>query len=188
MDLKLKGLTAVVTGASKGIGEAVAHQLAEEGCHLHLAARSSEQLDKLAADLRKAYGVNVTPHALDLSKSSDLMKLADAVGTPDILVNNAGAIPSGNIQDIDEASWRAAWDLKVFGYVGLTRALLPKMYVKGKGVVVCVIGSAGLNPNANYLYGCMGNAALNMFVRALALESYNKGVDRKSTRLNSSHT
>ena len=56
MDLKLKGLTAVVTGASKGIGEAVAHQLAEEGCHLHLAARSSEQLDKLAADLRKAYG------------------------------------------------------------------------------------------------------------------------------------
>jgi NAD(P)-dependent dehydrogenase (short-subunit alcohol dehydrogenase family) len=176
MDLKLKGLTAVVTGASKGIGEAVAHQLAQEGCHLHLAARSKDQLEALAANLRKAHGVNVTIHACDLSKSSEVLALADAVGTPDILVNNAGAIPGGNIQDIDEARWRAAWDLKVFGYVGLTRALLPKMAARGKGAIVCVIGSAGLNPNPNYIYGCMGNAALNMFVRALAMDSFNKGV------------
>lgn len=176
MDLKLRGLTAVVTGASKGIGEAVAHELAQEGCHLHLAARSKDQLEALANNLRAAHKVTVTAHACDLSRSVDVLALADAVGTPDILVNNAGAIPSGNIQDIDEARWRAAWDLKVFGYVGLTRALLPKMYARGKGAIVCVIGSAGLNPNPNYLYGCMGNAALNMFVRALAMETFNKGV------------
>ncbi len=176
MDLELKGLTALVTGASKGIGEAVAHELAAEGCHLHLAARSGDQLGALAADLRAAHGVDVAIHARDLSKSADVLALAEAVGAPDVLVNNAGAIPSGNIQDIDEARWRAAWDLKVFGYVGLTRALLPKMYARGKGAIVCVIGSAGLNPNPNYLYGCMGNAALNMFVRSLAMEAFNKGV------------
>lgn len=176
MDLKLRGLTALVTGASKGIGEAIAHEMAGEGCNLHLAARSKEQLDALADDLRKAHGVNVTVHARDLSKSAEVLGLAEAVGNPDILINNAGAIPSGNIQDVDEARWRAAWDLKVFGYVGLSRALLPKMYARGKGAIVCVIGSAGLNPNPNYLYGCMGNAALNMFVRALAMEAFNKGV------------
>ena len=176
MDLDLKGRTALITGASKGIGEAIAHAMAAEGCHLHLAARSKDQLEALAKNLRNAHGVDVTIHVCDLSRSNEVLALADAVGTPDILVNNAGAIPSGAIQDVDEARWRAAWDLKVFGYVGLTRALLPKMYQRGKGSIVCVIGSAGLNPNQNYLYGCMGNAALNMFVRCIGLESFNKGV------------
>ena len=176
MDLKLKGLTALVTGASKGIGEAVAHELANEGCHLHLAARSKDQLEALAAKLRSAHGVSVTNHACDLSIQAEVLALSEACGTPDILVNNAGAIPSGNIHDVDEARWRAAWDLKVYGYVGLTRALLPKMYARGSGAIVCVIGSAGLNPNPNYIAGCMANASLNMFVRCLGMETFNKGV------------
>ena len=176
MDLKLKGLTALITGASKGIGEACAHEMASEGCHLHLAARSRELLESLAAGLRKAHHVNVTLHACDLSKQADVLALAEACGTPDILINNAGAIPFGNIQDVDEARWRAAWDLKIYGYVGLTRALLPKMYARGKGSIVCVIGSAGLNPNPDYIAGCMANASLNMMVRCLGMETFNKGV------------
>jgi NAD(P)-dependent dehydrogenase (short-subunit alcohol dehydrogenase family) len=176
MDLQLKGQTALVTGASKGIGEAVARELAREGCNLHLAARSKDQLDALARQLAADHGVKVSTHACDLSKSAEVQALAEAVGAPDVLVNNAGAIPGGAIQDIDEARWRASWDLKVFGYVGLTRALLPKMYARGSGAVVCVIGSAGLNPTPTYIYGCMANAALNMFVRALAMEAFDKGV------------
>ncbi len=176
MDLGLRGLTALITGASKGIGEACAHQMAVEGCHLQLAARSRQQLEALAAQLRMTHGVEVTTHACDLSKQAEVLALAEACGTPDILVNNAGAIPSGALSDVDEAAWRAAWDLKIYGYVGLTRALLPKMYARRKGVIVCVIGSAGLNPNPNYIAGCMANAALNMMVRCLGMEAFDKGV------------
>lgn len=176
MDLGLAGRAALVTGASKGIGEAVARALAAEGCHLHLAARSGAKLEALAAELRAARGISVAIHACDLSRHEEVLALAEACGAPDILVNNAGAIPPGNIASVDQARWAASWDLKVFGYIGLTRALLPGMYARGSGAIVCVIGAAGLNANPNYIAGCMANAALNMFVRCLGMETFHHGV------------
>ena len=176
MDLGLAGRTALITGASKGIGRAIADRLASEGCHLHLAARSREDLDVLATELRARHSVDVTVHALDLSRHDEVQRLGASCGTPDILVNNAGAIPSGGLQDVEPTRWRSAWDLKVFGYVDLTRILLPRMYERGSGTVICVIGSAGLSPNPNYLAGCMGNAALNMFVQCIGSESIDHGV------------
>ena len=89
-----------------------------------------------------------------------MLGLAAACPAPDILVNNAGAIPAGNLQDIGHERWKAAWDLKVFGYVGLTRAILPRMYERRSGVVICVIGAAAFGPNPNYIAGCMANVAL----------------------------
>lgn len=176
MELHLAGKRALVTGGSKGIGRASAEVMAEEGCDVILVARDPAALEEAAVAVRARRQVRVEVIAADLSQQSEVERVAAAVGAIDILVNNAGSIPPGNLLAVDDATLRAAWDLKVFGYVGLTRALLPKMYARGKGAIVCVIGSAGLNPNPNYLYGCMGNAALNMFVRALAMEAYNKGV------------
>jgi NAD(P)-dependent dehydrogenase (short-subunit alcohol dehydrogenase family) len=175
MELHLHGRTALITGASRGIGAAVAAELAREGCDLHLAARAQDKLDEVAA-LARAHGARVTTHAVDLARHEDIARLAEACGAPDILVNNAGAIPSGSLQDVDPPRWRASWDLKVFGYVDLTRILLPRMYARGSGVVICVIGAAGLHPNPNYVAGCMANAALNMFVRCMGVESFDKGV------------
>jgi short-subunit dehydrogenase len=125
MELGLNGRTAVVTGASKGIGFAVARGLAVEGCNVHLVARSQATLETAAEKIRAEHRVAVSVHALDLARSESVAGLLEATGTPDILVNNAGAIPGGDLQAVDEARWRAAWDLKVFGYINMSRPTTP---------------------------------------------------------------
>lgn len=167
MDLKLSGKTAVVTGASKGIGAAVARSLAAEGCVLELVARSRELLEELAAELRAAHGVAAGIHSLDLATSVGQAALCEAVPAPDILVNNAGAIPSGTLQEIDEARWRDGWELKVFGYINLCRGYYEQMKRRGQGVIVNIIGLAGAKPDAGYIAGSAGNAALIHFTRTL---------------------
>ena len=127
MDLHLRGKRVLITGASKGIGAAAAEAFAEEGCHLRLAARSAETLEALAKKLRAEHGVEVTAHAVDLRKPDDLASLAAAAGDVDILVNNAGDIPGGSIDKIDEPTWRHAWELKIFGFINLTRLVYAEM-------------------------------------------------------------
>jgi hypothetical protein len=170
MDLNLKGRTALVTGASRGIGLAIAKTLAAEGVSLRLVARDADRLAKVSAEL------GAKPLPFDLSRPENIGALAEACGDVDILVNNAGGIPRGTIGEIDPATWRKAWDLKVFGYIDLTRAYLGRMTKRGKGVIVCVIGAAGERADPNYVAGCMGNAALNMLVQCLGGESVRHGV------------
>ena len=124
MQLGFENRTAVVTGASKGIGLAVARGLAAEGCSVHLVARDSAMLQKAAASISADFQVSATPHALDLSRSENIATLMAATDTPDILVNNAGAIPGGDLQAVDEARWRMAWDLKVFGYINMSGVVI----------------------------------------------------------------
>jgi NAD(P)-dependent dehydrogenase (short-subunit alcohol dehydrogenase family) len=171
MDLHLRGKRVLITGASKGIGAAAAEAFAEEGCHLHLAARSAELLTALAERLRKSHQINVTPHIVDLRKSDDITRLASEAGDIDVLVNNAGDIPGGSIDKIDEATWRHAWDLKVFGFINLTRLVYARMKAQGHGVIVNDIGAAGEKFDANYITGSAGNAALMAFTRALGGKS-----------------
>ncbi len=176
MDLDLAGRSALITGASKGIGLAVAQSLAEEGCDVHLAARTQADLESARDRIVQAHGVEVTVHPTDLSVSANVLALAEAAGDIDILVNNAGAIPGGDIARIDETTWRAAWDLKVFGYVNLTRAVYERMKARGKGAIVNVIGLAGERFDANYIAGSTGNAGLMAFTRALGGASADHGV------------
>lgn len=171
MDLHLRGKRVLITGASKGIGAAAAEAFAEEGCDLHLAARSTELLTALAERLRKSHQINVTTHIVDLRNSNDITRLATATGDIDVLVNNAGDIPGGSIDKIDEATWRHAWDLKVFGFVNLTRLVYARMKAQGHGVIINDIGAAGEKFDANYITGSAGNAALMAFTRALGSKS-----------------
>jgi NAD(P)-dependent dehydrogenase (short-subunit alcohol dehydrogenase family) len=171
MDLHLRGKRVLITGASKGIGAAAAEAFAEEGCHLLLAARSSEQLTALANRLRTAHQIDASACVVDLRKSEDIVRLAKEAADIDILVNNAGDIPGGSIDKIDEATWRHAWELKVFGYVNLTRAVYAQMKARGGGVIVNDIGAAGEKFDANYICGSAGNAALMAFTRALGGKS-----------------
>src|ERR1700679_178288 len=127
MDLHLRGKTVLITGASKGIGAATAEAFAEEGSNVHLAARSTEAMHALADRLRTAHQVNVVAHTVDLRKSEDLERLARDTAGLDILVNNAGDIPGGSLEKIDETAWRHAWELKVFGYINLTRLVHANM-------------------------------------------------------------
>jgi NAD(P)-dependent dehydrogenase (short-subunit alcohol dehydrogenase family) len=171
MELHLRGKRVLITGASKGIGAAAAEVFAEEGCHLLLAARSGDQLKSLAERLRSAHQIDATACVVDLRKSEDVARLAREAGEVDILVNNAGDIPGGSIDRIDEAAWRHAWDLKVFGYINLTRAIYGQMKARGGGVIVNDIGAAGEKFDANYICGSAGNAALMAFTRALGSKS-----------------
>ena len=171
MDLHLRGKRVLITGASKGIGAAAAEAFAEEGCDVMLAARSGEQLKGVTERLRSAHQIGATAHIVDLRKPDDIAKLAKEAADIDILVNNAGDIPGGSIDKIDEATWRHAWELKVFGYINLTRAIYAQMKARGHGVIVNDIGAAGEKFDANYICGSAGNAALMAFTRALGGKS-----------------
>ena len=167
MELGLRGKTVLITGASKGIGAAAAEVFAEEGCNVRLAARSRDALETIAGELRSKHQIAAHAHVADLRKPDDIARLAEAAGDIDILVNNAGDIPGGSLETIDEATWRHAWDLKVFGFINLTRLVYAKMKARGHGVIINDIGAAGEKFDYNYITGSAGNAALMAFTRAL---------------------
>jgi 3-oxoacyl-[acyl-carrier protein] reductase len=167
MDLGLRGRKALVTGASKGIGRACAEALAEEGCDVVLVSRTAADLDKARGEIAARHNVAVRTFALDLSRSQSVDRLAAECPDIDILVNNAGAIPGGNIAQIDEARWREAWDLKVFGYINMTRRFYALMAARKSGVIINIIGAAGENPDFAYVAGSSGNASLMAFTRAM---------------------
>lgn len=175
MKLDLDGKTALITGASKGIGLAVAEVLAEEGCHLHLAARNGEALAAAKRDLEARHGVRVAVHAMDLSSTAAMEGLAAAAPDIDILINNAGDIPAGSLEILDDEAWRRGFDLKVFGYITLARLYYPRM--RGRdGVILNIIGNSGENWDASYIAGSTGNASLMSFTKALGGASLNHGV------------
>ena len=166
MDLQLAGKRALITGGSKGIGLATALVLAEEGCDLLLVSRDAGALAEASETVRARRPVDIQVIAADLSRQSEVERVAAEAGPLDLLVNNAGAIPAGTLQSVGDAAWRAAWDLKVFGYISLTRALYARLADR-HGVVVNVIGAAGEYFDPNYITGSAGNAALMAFTRSL---------------------
>jgi 3-oxoacyl-[acyl-carrier protein] reductase len=176
MDLQLSGRTALITGSSKGIGLSVAQWLAREDVHLCLVARSGDRLEKEAAAIIKASGVNVRTLAADLADAAARERVAAAFPDVDILVNNAGAIPGGSIDDVDEPAWRIGWDLKVFGYIGLTRLYLRRMKARRRGVIINIIGAGGEKLDFGYIAGAAGNAGLMAFTRAIGGTSPEFGV------------
>jgi NAD(P)-dependent dehydrogenase (short-subunit alcohol dehydrogenase family) len=176
MELGLGGRTALITGGSKGIGLAAAETFAAEGCHLHLAARSSADLASARGRLCERFGVRVETHALDLAVPANVERLADACREADILVNNAGAVPTGPIEEATDALWREGFDLKVFATVNLTRRIYLAMKERRSGVIVNVIGNCGERPDPEIIIATIANAGLMAFTRALGSVSPDHGV------------
>ena len=176
MDLGLRDKRALVTGASKGIGRAVADALAAEGCHLALVARNADVLQAAADEIRAKANVNVETCAADLSTSDGQQTVVAAFPDVDLVINNAGSNPAGEIDQIDEETWRASWDLKVFGYINLCRAYFANMKARGDGVIVNIIGAAGERMNASYILGSSGNVALMGLTKALGARAPDVGV------------
>src|ERR1700724_2633415 len=167
MDLGLRGKKAVISGASKGIGRACAEVLAAEGCDVALVSRTAADLEAARAAIVAKHNIAVRFYPLDLSDSRNVDKLAEGCADTEILINNAGAIPGGNIDAIDEARWRTAWDLKVFGYINMPRRFYALMRERKKGVIINILGAAGENPDFDYVAGSSGNASLMAFTRAM---------------------
>jgi 3-oxoacyl-[acyl-carrier protein] reductase len=176
MDLGLKGRTALVAGASRGIGKATATILAEEGCDLVLVARDETDLERTAAEIAASTGAKISVEACDLSQADAPQRLSERFPGIDILVNNAGAVPPGSVEDLPIDAIRNGWALKVFGYLSMVRAFYPLMKQRRSGVIVNVIGMAGERVNAKVIALTGGNAALIAMTRALGAEAPDNGV------------
>jgi 3-oxoacyl-[acyl-carrier protein] reductase len=176
MDLKLAGKTALITGGSKGIGRATAEILAGEGCRVVIVSRSAEGLAAAKSAIAQKSNGRVDTVAADLSDSANVARLARDYPDIDILVNNAGAIPGGSLAAMDEATWRKAWDLKVFGYVNMCRAFYALMKARGAGVIINIVGNAAATHDPDYICGVTGNAALNAFSQSLGSASVRDGI------------
>lgn len=165
----LEGKIAIVTGGSRGIGRAIALRLAQDGAALVLAARTAEDLSKVAAEIKTIGGVATTV-ALDLRDPNGpaaLVKAAiDAHGAIDIIVNNAGATKRGDFFELTDADFLDGFALKFFAAVRLTRAAWP--YLKARrGSVLSIIGIGGRTPGAEFAIGGSVNGACLSFAKSL---------------------
>jgi NAD(P)-dependent dehydrogenase (short-subunit alcohol dehydrogenase family) len=177
MNLDFSGKSALITGASKGIGLATAWSFAEEGiARLHLAARSEDGLRTAKDQIESRFATRVEVHPLDLSVTSNVMSLAARCQDIDILVNNAADSSPGPLDQMSDDDWRRSLDMKVFSYVTLTREVYAQMKRRGSGVIVNDIGNSGENWDANYIIGTTGNAAMMAFTRGVGGRSLDDGI------------
>ncbi|MEU3755816.1 SDR family oxidoreductase [Streptomyces olivoreticuli] len=137
--------TAVITGASSGIGAATARQLAAAGHRVVLTARRKDRIEALAAELTAA-GHEAVAHELDVTDRAAVLAFADRLdGSVDVLVNNAGgALGADPVATADPAEWRTMYEVNVLGVLNLTQALLPRLVQSGDGTVLIVSSTAGL--------------------------------------------
>ena len=176
MDLGLNGRRVLVTGGSQGIGLAVARGFLGEGASVTIVARDDIRLGQAVAALSAASGAQVRARSADLAQRGAAEELAHEFPDTDILVNNAGAVPTGDIFAVDEARWREAWDLKVYGYVNLMRAMYTHMRGKGPKVIVNVLGIGGERPQWRYVCGNAANVALAGVTKSLGGRSIDDGI------------
>lgn len=171
MDLGLKGKVAVVTGASRGIGRAIAQELASEGCDIAVAARDAGALEGLASEIRNTTGRRVLVQRVDLREPDAPARLVDATVAEfkrlDILVNNAGATKRDNFFKLTDADFADGFALKFFGNVRLTRAAWPHLKAQ-HGAIVNIIGLGGHTATAEFTIGGSVNAALLNFTKAMS--------------------
>ncbi|TDU22485.1 NAD(P)-dependent dehydrogenase (short-subunit alcohol dehydrogenase family) [Arthrobacter sp. JUb115] len=176
LDLGLSGKTVLVTGATQGIGASVAKSYAAEGCNIIAFSRSESKLRELELSIRRNSKVSVATFAVDLRNRFSINTIPCHFLQADILVNVAGDIPKGDLVSLDESIWRNAWDLKVFGYINLTRAVYGYMKERSKGSIVNIIGTSGENPNFDTIAVSSANAALISFTKSLAGQSHEHNV------------
>ncbi len=176
MDLGLRGKNVLVTGASQGIGAEIAAVFAEEGANLLLVSRSREKLCTVRDKIFAQHAVRIDIMDVDIASPSAASTIASAAADIDILVNNAGNIPGGDLWQVGPERWREGWELKVFGYIDLSRAIYPILKARGGGVIINNIGAGGDIYDSKYICGNVGNASLMTFTRTLGGRSLDDGV------------
>ena len=171
MELKLNKKVALITGANRGIGAAIAAELAQEGMNLCLVARDLAKLQEIAAELTNEAGVEVHVLSADLRDSAAPGKIVDDAvarfGRLDLLVNNAGATKRADFFTLTEEDWQDGFALKFHGYVRMTRAAWPHLR-QSNGSIVNIVGIGSRYGTGEYTIGGSVNVALLNFTKAMA--------------------
>ena len=174
MDLGIRGKVALVAASSKGLGRAVAEELAAEGVQLVLCARGKETLEQTAESIRQKAGVKVVAVAADVSDPTDAARVVKAAfeqfGRVDILVTNSGGPPSGPFESLASETWDSATRLLLRSAVELTRAVLPGMKQRRWGRILNVTSIAAKQPIEGLMLSNSLRAAVIGFARTLANE------------------
>jgi len=176
MDLGLDGRSALITGASRGIGKAVARALASEGMSVALLARTERDLERAASEIRDGTGARVLALSADIRDSDAVRSAVDeaaaALGTIHVLVNNAGGPIKRPERQITwpDADWRDDIETKTLGMLRVTKALLPHMPADGTGRIVNVSGIAGVSVLTSALTHGLNNSAMNHLTSYLAAD------------------
>ncbi|WP_406057372.1 SDR family NAD(P)-dependent oxidoreductase [Kribbella sp. NBC_00889] len=178
MDLQLSGKTAVVTGASKGIGLACAEALAWEGVTVTGISRDPANLAKAQEELA-AKGLTYAVEAVDLTDPDATDAVFERIGVPDILINCAGAARRTPVDELDSKALHAAMEAKYFTYMHATDAVIRGMAERGSGAIVNVVGQGGRQANPLHIGGGAANAAL-----MLASVGYAKAYAAQGVRVN----
>lgn len=175
MELNLRGRSAIVTGASRGIGRAIAEELSREGMRLLLVARSADRLAEVATACGRdahAFAVDLrTPAAAHAAVSAALERF----GAIDLLVNNAGATRRGDLLEMADEDWTDGFALKFFGAMRCSRAAWPHL-ARQRGAIVNIIGVGGRIGSADFAIGGSVNAALTHLTKSLADRGQRDGV------------
>ena len=173
MDLGLKRRRAVVTGASRGIGRAIASALAAEGADVIAAARNAQKLQELA--LQPGTGT-ITAHVADMSREADIQGLAGELGKADILVFNTGGPPFGTAAEITDTAWIGQFEAMFLSAIRLTRLALPGMRARKYGRIMLVVSSGVIQPIPNLALSNALRSGLVGWAKTLASEVAGDGV------------
>ncbi len=180
MQLNLNGKIAIVTGGSKGIGQATALGFLEEGASVLVCARGKEALEETVRLAGKKGEGRIIGMQADLTQGEAIkavvVRCLETFGRVDILVNNAGSARPGDFLTLPDEAWLDDWTLKFFGYMRMAREVLAQMHKQGSGVIINVAGTGGLKPMGSYMIGGSANIAVNHFTKALADEGAKHGV------------
>jgi NAD(P)-dependent dehydrogenase (short-subunit alcohol dehydrogenase family) len=183
MDLELAGKTAIVTGGSRGIGKAVAHELAAEGVDVAIVARSAEALNQAAAELAESSGRRVVPIVADTGNDESVKAMveqaASALGRLDILVNCAaqpgGQAPPPRLAEITDDAFYSDINVKVMGYLRCAREVAPHMIRQGWGRIINISGLAARSTGSTI--GSIRNVAVVAMTKNLADELGPRGIN-----------
>ncbi len=180
MDLGLKGKVALVAGASRGFGKAIAWEFAREGARVAICARGEEVLRATALEIAVDTGSEVFPVVADVTQSEDIRRLVSAVeehfGQIDILVNNAGGPPTGAFMDFDDEAWEAALQLNLMSTIRLCRAVLPGMRARGWGRIVNLTSASVKQPIDGFILSSAARSGVVAMAKTLANECAAEGI------------
>lgn len=171
----LKGKVIIVTGASRGIGRAIALRLGQGGARLVITARSLKALEQTAADLRAMKAEVQTVATPDIEAESVVSAALAAYGRVDVLINNAGTTKTGNFVDLTDEDWIDGFKVKMLGAARMARAAWPEL-AKSHGSLINMSGAGGHTPDARFTIGGSVNAAVMAFTKAMAQQGVVDGV------------